>query len=66
MSDPLVPTRKAPDGQEYYLCKICGWVKPVEWNGTGFTKYVCPHCGETLDNDPFGSFEYERNLGQGE
>lgn len=66
MSDPCVPTRKSPDGQTYYLCTMCGWVKPVEWNGTGFMKYLCPHCDLTLDNDPFDSFAAENDLARSE
>ena len=66
MSKPLVPTRKTPDEQEYYLCPTDGWVKPKVWSGTGFPKYVCPHCDRTLDNDPFDSFAIENDLAQSE
>lgn len=42
-----------------YFCQNCGFVKGVDWDETGFTKIVCEHCGLTLDEDPYGEFEWE-------
>lgn len=60
---PNVEYRRTKDGVEY-LCPEDGWVKPKVWDGTGYEKYVCPGCDLTLDEDPFGSWERERNGGE--
>lgn len=54
----LVQTKQTADGK-LYLCPIDGWVKGKVWSGTGFRKYVCPHCDTELDDDPFGDLEHE-------
>jgi len=54
-------TRDTANGTEYF-CPVDGWVKPKVWCGTGFRKYICVHCGKTLDDDPFGDLAYENQV----
>ncbi|MBN1874726.1 MAG: hypothetical protein JXA33_10890 [Anaerolineae bacterium] len=41
-------------------CWACGSEHLTYWTGTGYTKLVCGDCGEIVDDDPLGEFEYER------
>ena len=54
----LTETRTV-DGVKQYRCEICGWVRGTLWDGTGYTKLICEHCGSTLDDDYLGNRAYE-------
>lgn len=63
MSKPTVRTEVENGRIRAYICPIDGRImveQCTEWDGTGFTKFLCPGCETILDDDPFNQIAYEQ------